>query len=260
MISTAGEKIITKGIPQLGNGMKGKGLGGDVLNFLKKAVKKGSKVVSTVSGGVAGILNKAGLTPADAMAFLAKIADETEYKKYSKYLKAAAAGLKVIEQEQKKGKGLPDILSSPNATIRGMGQKGGSFWSDFADGFVAGVTLGAVTPGKSKDVASVLPFGKKGFLEDKIGVSGSTVVGALAPVLGPEATVAATALKLAGSGKKGNGAQGQAGEDNNDGSRDVVPVKPPNSNLTKGDKRGSMSGWAAIQQSPNSNSFAVVSF
>jgi hypothetical protein len=60
--------------------------------------------------------------------------------------------------------------------------------------------------------------------------------------------------------KAGFGQNGQAGEYKNDGSKGVIPVKQVNSNTSKGDNRGAMSGWAAIGQSPNANSFASVGF
>jgi len=68
------------------------------------------------------------------------------------------------------------------------------------------------------------------------------------------------AVKGEGLGKCGCGQSGLAGEDKNDGSKDVIQVKQVNSNTSKGDERGKHSGWAAIGQSPNASSFAQVGF
>ena len=72
--------------------------------------------------------------------------------------------------------------------------------------------------------------------------------------------IASPNAAVKGEGKCGCGQSGLAGEDKNDGSKDVIPVKQINSNTSKGDNRGAMSGWAAIGQSPNASSFASVGF
>jgi len=57
----------------------------------------------------------------------------------------------------------------------------------------------------------------------------------------------------------GLGQSGLAGEDKNDGSKGVIPVRPPNA-ITQGDDRGAHSGWQAIGQSPNASGQVSVRF
>lgn len=191
---------IQRKLSKSGSGMKGDGLKdvvGSVGDFLVKAVKTGFEGIGSIASGITGVLSDIGIKPSDAFAILGELSNLTRLKKYSKYLKAAAAASKSLEAanasekaakkkkeeeaaKKKKGEGFPDSLAEPNAARR--------------------------------------------------------------------------------KAKPGFGQSGLAGEDKNDGSKDVIPVKPVNSNTSKGANRGAMSGWAPIGQSPNANSFASVNF
>lgn len=193
-----------------GRGMKGDGIAGDIWNFIKKAVEKGVETIKQIGKGVTGLLGQFGLTPGEALAMLADLAGNEKWKKWQKYLDAAAGAAKALEERKKKdeearGSGIrhpalkaskklkvppkgkfPNILAEPNAAVKGEG----------------------------------MPKRRRG---------------------------------------RGASTRGDLDEMANDGSKDVVPVKPPNASTVKGDDRGAMSGWSA-NNLPNAAGMGVPAF
>lgn len=199
-----------------GSGMSGEGIAGDVWNFIKSAVKKGVDTIKKIGRGVTNLLGEFGLTPGEALAIIADLSGDPRFKKYQKYLDAAAGATKALEARRKK-----------DAEARRGGRKG------------KGVRHPALKPAKSHKVP---PKGKF-----------------------PNILAEPNAAVL-GEGKKkkckcGRGSSGSKGDlDANDGSKDVIPIPPPNANTTKGAKRGLHSGWAPLVASPNAGGMGVPSF
>lgn len=128
---------------------------------------------------------------------------------------SAATGIKPSDllKNSKYGKSTTGALGTTGLSALGLGKKkaaprkkkqvGGSFWSDLGDGFISGLTLGAVRPGKTKNIG-FLPFGSKGFAT-KAGVTPSLVAG----LTGNPA--AAAGLAAVGQGRKVGGRRGTFG-------------------------------------------------
>ena len=109
----------------------------------------------------------------------------------------------------KYGKSTTGALGTAGLSALGLGKKkrakprkrkaqaGGSFWSDLGDGFISGLTLGAVRPGAAAHAnLGFLPFGEKGYAT-KAGVTPSMIAG----LTGNPA--AAAGLAAVGQGKRG---------------------------------------------------------
>ena len=127
-----------------------------------------------------------------------------------------------MPKPQKKGKG---VLLSGNGKSKKKGgcngskkcnpcqKRGMGFWSDLRDGFISGITLGAVRPGKSKDI-SFLPLGEKGFLKQELGVSGSDIA-TVASAVNPELAPLAAGLSLVEKGQKKKAKRAKKGSGSN---------------------------------------------
>jgi len=123
---------------------------------------------------------------------------------------SAATGIKPSDllKNSKYGKSQAGSVGSLGLSALGLGKKkrkprkkqaGGSFWTDLGNGFISGLTLGAVRPGSAaKANLGFLPFGEKGFAT-QAGVTPSMVAG----LTGNPA--AAAGLAAVGQGRKKGG-------------------------------------------------------